>query len=230
MRASLSRGHPQVDAPSWIRGAGFAAIAGGLLAVALTVPFAGAYFNAYTVEGESPPRWLESVEPELGSLLTFAAPETVYALYGKIFNFVYLLILPAVFALHRLHRGTDSGREMWAFRVLVGGLIATSIGVAGDYWADGIGFPLEALGLLAMIAGTTLYGAAALRSGVLPAWSAWLLVAGGPGAFAGMALTGHIPSGPTLLFAVSWLAVGTLLGSETLRAAGAPSDDTQPSS
>lgn len=218
MRDSFSRGQPQVDAPNWIRWAGFAAIVGGLMAVVLTVPFASAYFPAYAIEGESPPRWLRSLEPELGSLLTFAAPETVYELYGKIFNLVYLLILPAVFGLHHLHRGANSRKELRAFRVLVGGLIATSIGVAGDYWANGIGFPITVLGLLTVIVGTTLYGAATLRGGVLPPWSSWLLVAGGPGAFAGMALTGHVPSGPTLLFAVSWLAVGTLLGSETLLA------------
>ena len=67
----------------------------------------------------------------------------------------------------------------------------------------------------------------ALRSGVLPRWSSWLLVAGGPGAFAGMALTGHVPSGPTFLFAVSWLAVGILLSIETLLAVRAPLNDKQ---
>jgi len=218
---------PQVDAPGWMRWAGLAAIAGGLLAVVLTVPFASAYYPAYAIEGESPPRWLKSLEPELGSLLTFAAPVRVYELYGKIFNVVYLLILPAVFSLHRLHQEGSSPKEMWAFRVLVGGLIATSIGVAGDYWANGIGFPIEVLGLLATIVGTTLYGVATLRSGVLPRWSSWLLVAGGPGAFAGMAVTGHLPSGPTLLFAVSWLAVGILLSRDALIAVRAPLRDTQ---
>jgi hypothetical protein len=186
-----------------------------LIAVVLTVPFASAYFIAYPVEGEAPPDWLHSLEPELGSLLTFAEPETVYTLYGKVFNLVYLLILPAVFGLHHLHRGISSRREMRAFRVLVAGLVATFIGVAGDYWANGVGFPLEMLGLLAVIVGTTLYGVATLRAGVLPPWSSWLLVAGGPGAFVGMALFRAIPSGPTLLFAVSWLAVGIVLSRET---------------
>lgn len=215
-----------MDTPSWIRWGGFAAIVGGLMAVVLTVPFASAFFAAYPEEGP-PPGWLQSLEPELGSLLTFAAPETVYSLYGKVFNLVYLLILPAVFGLHHLHRGTSSPRETRGFRVLVAGLIATFIGVAGDYWADGLGFPLELLGLLAVIAGTTLYGVATFRGGVLPPWCSWFLVAGGPGAFAGMALTGHVPSGPTLLFAVSWLAVGILLISETSLAVRVPLDDKQ---
>ena len=60
----------QVGTPSWIRWAGFAEILGGSMAVILTVPFASAYFPAYAIEGESPPRWLQSLEPELGSLLT----------------------------------------------------------------------------------------------------------------------------------------------------------------
>ena len=151
-------------------------------------------------------------------MLTFSDPNAVYELYGRVYNLVYLLILPAVVGLHHLHRATDSPKETRAFRVLVTGLIATSIGVAGDYWLNGLGFPIEVLGLLAVIVGTTLYGVATLRSGVLPAWSAWLLVAGGPGALAGMALIGHIPSGPTFLFAVSWLAMGVLLSHGTWRA------------
>jgi hypothetical protein len=108
--------------------------------------------------------------------------------------------------------------------VLVGGLIATCIGVADDYWADGMGFPIEVLGLLAMIAGTTLYGVATLRAGVLPPWSSWLLVAGGPGALVGMALFGHIASGPTLLFAASWLAVGVLLSTHRARSGSLGAD------
>lgn len=189
---------------------------GGLLAVVLTLPFASAFFVAYPED--APPGWIESLRPELGSLLTFSDPYAVYELYGRVYNLVYLLILPAVVGLHHPHRATGSPKETRAFRVLVTGLIATSIGVAGDYWLNGLGFPIEVLGLLAVIVGTTLYGVATLRSGVLPAWSAWLLIAGGPGAFAGTALIRHIPSGPTLLFAVSWLAVGVLLSSGTWRA------------
>lgn len=200
-----------MDTPRWIPWAGFSAIVGGLLAGVLTVPFASAYYRAYPFEDESPPRWLASLEPELGSLLTFGSPETVYALYGRTFDVVYLLFLPAVVGVHHLHRESGGRLENWGFRVLVAGLVAAFLGVAGDYWANGAGFPLELLGLLIMAIGTTLYGVATLGSGVLPRWSSWFLVAAGPGAIAGGALVSHVPSGPTLLFALSWLAVGVLL-------------------
>lgn len=85
------------------------------------------------------------------------------------------------------------------------------IGVAGDYWANGIEFPIDVLDLLIVIVGATVYGAALLRSKVVPRWCALLIVSCGPGALAFTAVIGHIPSGPTFLFAISWLIVGFML-------------------
>ena len=59
-----------------------------------------------------------------------------------------------------------------------------------------------------MIIGVTLYGAALRASKLVPVWSAWMLVACGPGALAFTALDGYIPSGPTFPFAIVWLVIG----------------------
>ena len=195
---------------SRMRWAGLAASVGGLTAIVMTPPFATAYFLAFSGE-DALPIWFNSVAPRLDSLLTFSSRNGVYETYGRIYNLVYLLYLPLVLALHHLHDQTPSRLEKRGYVVLMAGLIATTVGVAGDYWANGIGFPIEVLGLLAMIVGVTMYGLALRRSSVVPQRWAWMFLACGPGALVSMGLIGHIPSGPTLPFALVWLVVGSML-------------------
>ncbi len=199
-----------MDTPKWISWAGLAAILGGAMAITLTAPFAAAYFSAYP-GSNAPPFWLQSAKLTLQPLLAFASPVEAYNTYGRIFDLVYLLFLPVVFGLHQLHQGASSRMEKWGFVILVIGLLATFVGVAGDYWANGTGFPIELLGLLILNIGATLYGIALLRSKAVPGWCAWLLVACGPGVFVFFPLIGHVPSGPTFLLAIAWLMVGYIL-------------------
>lgn len=189
---------------------GLLAVLGGFLALALTLPFAAAYFRAYP-GFDTPPPWVEAAPAALGNALNFAPPTEVYATYGRIFMFTYVLALPGLLALHTLQRGSSDRLARWGFGVLVTGLAATTIGVAGDYWADGAGFLIEVLGLLILWAGSAMYGAAHLRLGVLPRWVAWLLALAGPVGIVGMLLTGHIPSGPTLGFALASVGLGSVL-------------------
>jgi len=196
----------------WVPWAGVAAILGGLMAILLTPPFATAYFLAFP--GEDPlPFWFEWAEPRLEPLLTFAAQD-VYETYGRIYNIVYVLFLPAAYALHQLHGEFGAPLESRGFKVVITGLLLTFVGVAGDYWADGAGFGFEVLGLLILGVGMSMYGLALRRSKVLAMWCAWLFVLCGPGLVVFMLLIGHIPSGPTFPFAVTWLATGGLLLSQ----------------
>jgi hypothetical protein len=187
-----------------------AAVLGGLLAIVLTPPFAIAYFAAYP-GFDVPPFWIAPLRPPLAPWLTFASPKTVYNVYGRVYELVYLLFLPAVLGVHRLHRGTTSRTEYLGFAMVVVGLIASFVGVAGDYWADGAGFVIELLGLLILSIGTAVYGVGLLRSGIIPRWCAWLLVSSLPGIFVMFPLIGHIPSGPTLPIAIAWLMIGSVL-------------------
>ena len=197
--------------PKWISWAGLAAMIGGLIAILLTPPFAIAGDTAYHIF-DVPPFWMHSLKPALTPLLTFAPPVAVYNTYGRMFDLVYLLFLPAMFGLHHLHQGVRGRIEKWGFAVVVIGLIAAFIGVAGDYWVEGVVFYFsEIFGLLLMPVGTTLYGVAILRSGVVPRWCGWLLVSCLPGTFVFSLLIPHIPSGQTFLFAVSWLMMGLVL-------------------
>src|SRR5688572_14523544 len=97
-----------------IRWSGFIAMVGGVLGVILTLPFAAAYERAYPGFGV-PPFWLPAFLSTFSSVLTFASPVTVYNLYGRIFEFVYLLILPGVVALHSLQRKAKDDSSRWGF-------------------------------------------------------------------------------------------------------------------
>ena len=193
-----------------MRGAGAAAMVGGLGAIAMTPPFAVSFFLAYPGEN-SLPFWFATAEDRLGPLLSFASPVDVYEVYGRYYNLVYLLFVPMIFVLHHAQASRNIVLERRGFVVLTSGVALTAVGVAGDYWANGAGFPIEALGLLAMIVGVTMWGIAGVRSDVLPRLWSWTLLSCGPGALATSALVGHLPSGPTLSFALAWLIVGTLL-------------------
>lgn len=187
--------------------AGRAAMLGGLLALLLTLPFASAYFAAYP-GFDMPPFWAAPLKPALTPLLSFADRVTVYNVYGRVYNVVYLLFLPAAFVLRRLQKERGGRLAGWGFGLTLAGLLAAAVGVAGDYWLGGAGFMLEFFGLLVMNLGASLSGLAVLRKGGLPHWLRWLLVICFPGLFAVHFLIGHIPSGPTFLFAVAWLALG----------------------
>ena len=199
-----------IPSVSPLRFSGLCAMAGGVLAIVLTFPFSAAYARAYP-GFDVPPFWLPALQPILRPLLTFDSSVTVYNLYGRMFEFVYLLILPAVIGLHFVQRNATGANAHWSFGVLVTGLIVSFIGVAGDYWADGAGWGIELVGLLVLLVGTTLFGITALRAACIPPWSAWLLILAGPGALGATWLIGHIPSGPTFLFAISWVIIGYLL-------------------
>jgi hypothetical protein len=199
-----------ISSVSLLRLSGLSAMAGGVLAIVLTIPFSAAYARAYP-GFDVPPFWLPAVQPLLRPLLTFDSSVAVYNLYGRMFEFVYLLILPAVISLRVMQRNAPGANAPWSFGILVTGLIVSFLGVAGDYWADGAGWGIELVGLLVLLIGATLFGVTALRAAYIPPWSAWLLILAGPGAIGATWLIGHIPSGPTFLFAVSWVIIGYLL-------------------
>ena len=203
--------------PRWSVWAGISAMVGGGLAILLTVPFAAAYFRAYP--GFDPtPIWLAALQPIVRPLLSFAQPIAVYNTYGRIYDLVYILFLPAALALHHLHRPLDSRLEKIAFWLMIVGLLASFVGVAGDYWADGSGFVLEFIGLFILATGATLSGIAFLRSRILPRWASWLMLLCLPGYFIWFILVGHIPSGPSFGIALAYIGLGwvLLLGKYTI--------------
>ena len=207
-------GNPLGDRPMlsaiWLAIVPLLSILSGCLALVLTVPFAVAFFLAYPGFNEHP-IWFPGVRAVVTPYLDFAEPTQVYATYGRIYNIVYLLWLPATVAAHWLARAEPARAERVGFWLTVTGLAATFVGVAGDYWADGVGYPLELLGLLALAVGCTVFGIGLRSAAALPAWSAWLFIVCAPTLIPAFLLVGHIPSGPTLPVAVAYIGLGVVL-------------------
>jgi hypothetical protein len=156
---------------------------GAFLGLALTLPFAVAFHEAYDSGGAAglvPPGlspWLF----EHG--LLGGDSEGVYDRYGVAYLVAIVLVTTSLFA---LARPVSEGR-----RVVLVGLVVLCAGIFGDYAVPndvvgGVGFLLAGLGFLVV----------RRRAGALAGAAATLatlacMVTGG-------ALTGHIPSGPGL--------------------------------
>ncbi len=190
--------------------ASWAAVVGGLVALVLTPPFATAYFLSYGVD-ETAPFWVDGLKPRVRSWAGSMSPFDFYNRFGRVYDAVYLLMFPVFLVLHDLHRDLGTRLENRGFKAVMFGLVATFVGVAGDYWADGVAFPVEMLGLLVLTLGSAVYGLALVRAHVVPAWCGWMLVGCAPGTLMSTFLVRHIPSGPTLPLAIVCVALGFML-------------------
>jgi hypothetical membrane protein len=171
---------------------------GALVGLALTLPFALAFQEAYG-SGEAQGLVPGGVSPwlfEHGMLGGDA--KAVYDRYGVAYFVALGLVTASLFALARPSRG---GR-----RVVLVGLVVLCVGILGDYAVPndivgGIGFVLEGIGFIIVAVGVGLV--ARERAGALVGAGAALatfacMIAGG-------VLTGHVPGGPGLAILVGAL-------------------------
>ncbi len=198
-------------------------VLGALVGLALTLPFALAFQDAYGSGGaaglvpDGVSRWLF----ELG--LLGRDSEMIYDRYGVAYLVALGLVTVSPFVLARPMRG---GR-----RVLLAGLVVLCVGIFGDYvvpndYVGAVGFALEGVGFLVVVVGVGLVvrGRAGAFAGAGAALAALAcMVAGG-------ALTGHTPGGPGLTILVGALAFALLVDRRTdgsdvvdMSAAGDPS-------
>jgi hypothetical protein len=176
---------------------------GALVGLALTLPFALAFQEAYG-SGEAQGLLPGGVSPWLFDQgLLGGDAKVVYDRYGV----AYLLALGVVTAsLSVLARPIRGGR-----RVGLAGLVVLWVGIFGDYAVPndivgGVGFLLEGVGFLVVAVGVGLVVRG--RAGTLVGAGATLatlacMVAGG-------VLTGHIPGGPGLTILLGALAFALL--------------------
>jgi len=177
---------------------------GAFLGLALTLPFAVAFREAYDSGGSAglvPPGlspWLF----EHGLLGGDA--EAVYDRYGVAYLVAIVLVTTSLFV---LARPICKGR-----RVVLIGLVVLCAGIFGDYAVPndvvgGVGFLLEGIGFIVVAVGVGLVvrgraGAPAGAAATLGALAC--MVAGG-------ALTGHIPGGPGLTVLLGAVAFAILV-------------------
>jgi hypothetical protein len=199
---------------------------GGVLGILLSPLATSAYYYEAEAGGwnEVPPVWVPPLKYILGSLLTFAPPADVYAIYGSGFFLVFLLFLMGLACL-RANVGHIGRSGRWGFILAFVGLAMNLVGNVTDYWLGEkvLGLTLWAgsfavftlLGTLVLITGLVILGLAARRTQVLPRWSAWPLIILPP---LGILLTfwgiKHIPSGTTLPLSITWILLGYVLWSK----------------
>jgi hypothetical protein len=177
---------------------------GALLGLALTLPFAVAFREAYDSGGAAGlvPRGLSLWLFERG--LLGGDFKEVYDRYGIAYFFALGLVTASLFVLARPIRG---GR-----RVVLAGLVVLCVGILGDYAVPNdivgaVGFMLEGLGFLVIAIGVGLV--VRERAGALV--GAGAAIATVACMIAGGVLTGHIPGGPGLTILVGALTFALLV-------------------
>lgn len=211
------------------RVAGWTAIAGALLGIAITPFMASVWTYHPGVVWDETQLLTRAVGPTLESwgALTFGSASTStsegipYEVYGKVFVFVYVLMLPIVRHVHVLQsESLPSKWEQRIWRVLFTALIVAGVGDGISYWGisapgkvgDGLwrgGFLLEVLAMVIVLVSTTIYGIASVRLHVIPAWGALLLTAIIPiGVATLIGIADYVPNAVVVPMSIVWAMIG----------------------
>lgn len=217
----------------------YALIAAGA-AVLLSPLLALSYFatseGAEELEGGTVSAWADPARDLLGGLVTWTAPERVYATYVQVFA----LLFPAIFLCaraFRARRADDAGRlERWGWRIALFGYGLTSVGLiaAGVVLVDAsaavkgssayaaldvVFISLMLPGMAISVIGSMVLGIGLLRNRCEPRITAGLLVLALPSLFVLSTLLGHNGLALLPLF-LAWGVAGSQLWREGT--AGAP--------
>lgn len=151
-------------------------------------------------------------------------PDDLYHGFGSFFWIVYVGLIFALQALHRLQiqRGAAStGLLRFGYRCT---LIGLSLCTLGDLTSYGVGafskiawsygFGLEVLAWIAVSLGSICYAIASLRLKLLPSWLAWLILLAGvllPFTLLDFYLVAYAPNAQLLPVVHLWAVVGLYL-------------------
>jgi hypothetical protein len=199
-----------------------------VLAPLFALAYLGTPHGAADLEVASVAAWAHPARAAAGVLLTFAAPERVYATYTQLFALLVPALLVTAQAARRARpadvlRGERIG---WAaartgYAALAAGIIlAALVLIGGDTDApmvNAVFLTLVFPGILISVLGSTVLGVALLRAGYQPRATAWLLTLAIPGFALGSLALGHNSLGLVPLF-LAW--------SCTAWAADMPTTDT----
>ncbi len=184
------------------------AAAGGLLGIALTLPFA---YASYLNTGGPTPWWRPPVEAVFP--FQFGSVATVYRSYGRIYLLPMLLELWAFYALRGFMESKGIGFDRLGLRLVTYGIWLATVGVLTDYWTGTPpAFYGAMLGAVLMLAGLICLAVRGWRSRKQSGWVVAATLAILPAEVASLAFVhGHVPSGPLLPFHVLWLATAMVL-------------------
>lgn len=226
------------------RAAGFGAIAGAVLGIALTPLMASVWAYDDDKPWAEAPRLERFVGPKFESwgLLDFGGGDLPYETYGKPFVLVYLLIVPSMrFVWARPGRiRAPLPFEVWSWRVMFGSLVAAAGGDFIAYWGASLpgivgdavsipGFAIEFFAMPVLVFSSVAYGIAVIRSRALPRWIGGMLIATPAAAIGTTALvTDYVPNALIVPVSLIWGMVGVWLAVTSDGALS--SDDSEPRS
>jgi hypothetical protein len=213
------------------RAAGLYAAVAAAAAVLLSPLLALSYFA--TSEGADElgtgtvSAWADPARDLVGSLLTWASADRVYATYVQAFAVLFPAVLLCALAVHRRRPAARSRLERWGWLIALFGYALASVGlgaafvvlIAGSVAGDALNVVFLALmlpGMLFSVLGSTVLGIALLRAGYRPTLTAWLLALAFPSMLAIPGLLGHNSLGMLPIF-VAWGLTGLRLWRPTER-------------
>jgi hypothetical protein len=213
------------------RAAGLYAAVAAAAAVLLSPLLALSYFA--TSEGADElgtgtvSAWADPARDLVGSLLTWASADRVYATYVQAFAVLFPAVLLCALVVHRRRPAARSRLERWGWRIALFGYALASVGlgaafvvlIAGSVAGDALNVVFLGVMLPAMlfsVLGSTVLGIALLRAGYRPKLTAWLLALAFPSMLAIPGLLGHNSLGMLPIF-VAWGLTGLRLWRPTER-------------
>lgn len=125
--------------------------------------------------------WSEPAASALAPLLNWAAVDTVYLSYGKIWVFVFAAFTLCAFVVYR--RRQSHGFEKWMWRIVLAGYAVGTVAVFGQYYGQwtsynmigDISFALTMVSFVVIMVGTTMLGITLVAKGFRPRATSWLL-------------------------------------------------------
>lgn len=128
---------------------------------------------------------------ESAGLLDFGGEGIPYEVYGKFFFLVYLLMIPVVCSVRPpVQEGSRIQQaSRWAWRAMFTALLVATVGDFASYWGKsvpgpvgegvwGMGFAVEFLSVMALLASTVVFAGINWKTQALPRYASVLLVAG----------------------------------------------------
>ena len=113
-------------------------------------------------------------------VLDFAAPDTVYATYGKFYLLALVAVIACALAVRSRRPPTLRWAERWGWRITIPSYAVMAVGML-YYWLapmvqiDAL-YLVVLLGMLGSVFGHVLLGIGLIRSGFRPRLTAWVLV------------------------------------------------------
>jgi hypothetical protein len=163
-------------------------------------------------EGETVNGWLTQVQ--WPSWVSGLDAVSTYNRYGVIFGLALSVVVFCLAVVVRSRRGKGK-RERRGWWMTVGGLGAVAVGSLSEYgipeamFDPSNGFGLELLGFLFVMIGTPVLGwAVRSEAGVGRLQAIGIAIIGPVGVLVGLAVNGHLPSGPAMPLIVAAMVVG----------------------